>query len=290
VLLESGFSAGGLINTYVYNPGTPFNPAAADTDPGIPTTSHHVQLSHGDFERFTTIDPSDAPKPELAHSPFIGPNPVAQLDLNPPVDNTPGVSVGLNGLRTSGSFLLDTGAAASFISKGLASQLNVQYREGTEGTDDPILEYLDPELGWQALENQFDLAVGGIGGVGTLSGFFLDDMILQTIEGSADLNDPNNIRFLGAPVLVADIGVADPLTDEELILDGIFGMNFLVASLFLDGFNLGDINLGPFDWVTYDEPNGVLGLQVHGFVPEPSAFVLAGLAVAILAAYRARRR
>jgi hypothetical protein len=288
-LVESGFFEGGFLSTYLYDPNTPFNPANADEDPGIPTTSHHVQLSYGDFERFTTIDPPGSPRPQLNHNPFIGPDPVAQLDADADVVGPPGISIGYGGLQTGGSFLLDTGAAASFISEGLAADLNIRYVEGTYGSDNPVLEFLDPahpELGWQELGNQFDLIVGGIGGVGTISGFFLDEMVLHTLEGGPALDDPNNIRFLGAPVLVADIGVVDPVTQQQLILDGVFGMNFMVASLQLDGFELGDLALGPFDWITFDEPNGILGLQVHGAVPEPGALVLAALAIIILAGYR----
>ena len=59
-------------------------------------------------------------------------------------------------------------------------------------------------------------------------------------------------------------------------------MNFLVASAFLKpDLNIGDTAFGPYNWVTYDEPNGLLGLDLI-VVPEPSTRVLAVVAAAFL--------
>jgi len=69
-----------------------------------------------------------------------------------------------------------------------------------------------------------------------------------------------------APVLVCDITVSDPKTGEKYTLDGVFGMNFLVASAKLtEGLlpDIGKLTEGPFDWVVFDEPNGVLGVQLR---------------------------
>jgi hypothetical protein len=279
-----------LMNTYLYNQGTPFNPAAATTNPGIPTTSHHVKLSYGDFGRFTETTPTGAAGPNINHNPFLGPNPVLQLDDNPPADNTPPVNISYNALQTSGSFLLDTGAAVSFISNSLAASLHVRYAAGNGA--DPVLEVFDPNnpaAPGTAILNQFQVPIQGIGGVVTLSGFFLDSMLLHTMEGSLDPNDPNNIRYLGAPVVVHDVTVVDPLTDQELTLDGVFGTNFLVASIALD---LGDARESPYQWITFDEPNGILGLDLGITVPEPSTYVMAGTGLFILmgCAWRKRRQ
>ena len=285
----------GDMNTYLYPPATPFNPALAATDPGIPTTSHHVALSYGQFDRFTQITPDGSPGPNFSHNPFIGPNPVALLDPTAPIDPTPPVSIGLNGLQASGSFLLDTGAAASFISTNLAAGLHVRYVPGTFGTAAPQLEMFDPmnpAAPGLPVANQFSLEIGGIGGTLTVSGFYLDNLVLHTMEGSLDDADPNNLRYVGAPVLVNDVSVMDPLTNQVLTLDGIFGMNFLVASLFVDGLNLGDGATGPYDWITFDEPNGVLGLDLATVaVPEPGTLALVASGAVFLAAYaRLRRR
>lgn len=278
-----------LMHTFIYDPGTPFNPNAADTNPGIPTTSHQVKLSYGDFGRFTETTPPGATGPVISRNPFIGPNPTLVLEDNPPVDDTPPVRIGFNGLETSGSFLLDTGAAASFISEGLAASLNVRYRSVGPGLD-PQLEMFDPlnpDAPGALIGNQFLLPIQGIGGIATVAGFFLDEMLLQTISGSADPNDPNNIRFVGAPVLVHDVTVIDPLTDQMLTLDGIFGMNFMVASTALD---FGDMREGPFNWITFDEPNGILGLNIGPVVPEPGTYAMGILGLAALAGLGWRKR
>jgi len=278
-----------LMHTFIYDPGTPFNPNTTATNPGIPTTSHQVKLSYGDFGRFTETTPPGATGPVVNHNPFIGPNPTLVLEDNPPADDTPPVRIGFNGLETSGSFLLDTGAAASFISTSLASSLNVRYRDTGPG-DDPQLEVFDPNnpgAPGTLIAGQFVLPIQGIGGLATVAGFFLDEMLLQTISGSADPDDPNNIRYMGAPVLVLDITVVDPITDETLTLDGIFGMNFLVASTALD---FGELREGPFNWITFDEPNGILGLNIGPVVPEPGTYALGLMGLAALAGFGWRKR
>jgi hypothetical protein len=267
-----------LLKTYVYNPGTAFNPATIESDPGIPSTNLHVKLSKVDFSRFTTTTPSGAPGPTLGTNPFIGPNPLRNLEGNPlglPPDNTPAVTVGYGGMTAHGSFLLDTGAGASFISTNIAQQLNVRYRAGTfgPGLDNPQLEDLNGNL----IPNQFKVTVSGIGGDSlTTAGFYLDSMLVPTTEGNAaNFNDPSHLHYLGAPVLVTDINVQDSVTHKSLTLDGDFGMNFLVGSLFLDVSDLFNISVGAFtpgafDWVTFDETSGVLGLKLN------SAFHIAG--------------
>src|SRR5262249_60933364 len=64
------------MRTYVYAPGTPFNPSAADRNPGIPTTNRQVRLSYAFFGDFTRLTPPDAAGPSLASNPFIGPDPL----------------------------------------------------------------------------------------------------------------------------------------------------------------------------------------------------------------------
>ena len=268
------------IRTYVYDPGTPFNPGAAGTDPGIPATNRHVRLSYGSFDRFTTVTPGATP-PTLAGNPFIGPDPVRRLDADPPADDTPALTLTNGDLSSSGSWLLDTGAAASIMSQQQAANLGVSYDPATVGGDDPQLLGVSPD-------RQFQLTIGGIGGTSKVAGFLVPQLTLPTAEG-----DP--ITFFDAPVLVSDITVVDPLTGESLTLDGVFGMNFLVASANLVEGAPGELPLitdltpGAFDWVTFDQPNGVLGLQLPGAVPEPGSLALlgAGLAGGLLRRRRA---
>ncbi|HEY2586098.1 MAG TPA: hypothetical protein VGI81_10085 [Tepidisphaeraceae bacterium] len=246
------------MNTYIYDPGTPFNPATSDTDPGIPTVNNYVKLSYGDFSQFTETDPASAQPPTATMNPFIGPNPVNQLLTNPPPDNTPPVTISMGALTTTGSFLFDTGSAASFISTDLASKVGVSYAPGTYNTDNPQLV----DANGNPIPNQFQIPIGGLGGSTlNVAGFFLDSMTLQTVNGPP-------IEFEGAPVLVADISVVNPNTGQSLTLDGDFGMNYLVASTNIDSSgNFGASRDGPFQWVTFDQPNGLLGLQLPQYAP-----------------------
>jgi autotransporter-associated beta strand protein len=254
------------MRTYLYNLRTPFSSANADTEPGIPATNRHIRLSYANFDRFSQVTPSGAPGPTLNDSPFIGPNPVAKMD-GVTSDHTPGVTVSYNGLQSTGSFLFDTGAATSMISTSAAANLHVRYVAGTEGTDNPELETYDPAHAnspGTLIPGQFQLVVGGVGGSTTAAGFYLDRMLLRTMEGKpGNDNDPNNLRFVGAPILVADITVKDPITSKTLTLDGIFGVNNWVASaeVGMDG-SLGATSPGSFNWAVFDQPNGVLGLDV----------------------------
>ncbi|MCC6124949.1 MAG: autotransporter-associated beta strand repeat-containing protein [Pirellulales bacterium] len=247
------------IHTYVYNPGTPYRPATPDTDPGIPVTNHHIRLSYASFDSFTQVIPSTAAGPTLAQNPFIGPNPVSALYGGPP-DDTPGVTISLGGLKTTGSFLFDTGAAASMISTALAAALHVRYVGGTQASG--TLEMFDPARpGWSAsIPNQFTLELGGIGGTVSATGFYLDSMLLRALEGNPLVDsDPNHIVFRNVPVLVNDITVQNPVTLQTLTLDGIFGMNNLVASFDTTTF---DMATGNFNWIVFDQPNGILGLDL----------------------------
>jgi hypothetical protein len=215
----------------------------------------------------------------LAHNPFIGPNPV----LNAPGDTTPPVQVSLGDKTAQGSFLLDTGAAASMISTHVASELNVRYVAGTEGTDNPALEIFNPTTGQGVMQlpDQFKLTIGGIGGQTTVAGFYLDSLMLHVMAQNGGIlpdNDPNNLRFVGAPVLVHDITLAGATPDQDITLDGILGMNFLTSSVNVT-VNGSDVAAdgytpGAFDWVTFDETNGILGLALNSqfALPTPGDF------------------
>jgi autotransporter-associated beta strand protein len=263
---------GDVLPTFVYNPGTPFHAATTDTDPGIPATNRHLRLSYGSFDRFTTLTPTEGPGPTLRDNPFIGPNPVAKLD-GVTHDTTPGVTIGFDGLHSTGSYLFDTGAAASIISLQQAENIHVRYVPGTEGTDDPRLEQFDPAhpgLPGTPLANQFQMEIGGIGGTALLAGIYLDSMLLRTMEGDpGNDQDPNHLLFHSAPVLIGDITLRDPKTEQMLTLDGVFGMNNLFASGI---YNLGDDwphddTPGNFNWAVFDQPGGILGLDVKAGVP-----------------------
>jgi autotransporter-associated beta strand protein len=254
------------LQNYIYNPRTPFNAATADSEPGIPPTNRHIRLSYSNFNRFSLITPTGAPGPTLNDNPFIGPNPVAAMD-GITTDHTPGVTVSFDGQQATGSFLFDTGAATSFISTSIAAKLHVRYVAGTQGTSNPELETFDPAHPNQPgtlIANQFQLQINGVGGAVTDAGFYLDNMLLRTMEANpGNANDPNNLNFVGAPVLVSDITVKDPVTQKTLTLDGDFGVNNYVASCDLDSLGLpNNLTTSCFNWAVFDQPNGVFGLDV----------------------------
>jgi len=249
----------GVMRTYTYNPGTPYNAAEDTNDPGIPQTGFHVKLSYADFGRFTEVTPNGAPGPALRHNPFIGPDPVRQLQTSPPPDNTPGVTIARGSKSFTGSWLFDTGAVASLLSQHAAAAVGVHYAPGTFQT--PEARLVDDN--GNDIPDQFTLDIGGIGGSVTAAGFYLDSLVLPTQEGQP-------IRYLRAPVLVSDVSVADPDTGQALTLDGVFGMNFLVASMDVNGTDLGNVSAGAYDWITFDEPNGVLGLNMPGVTTAPA--------------------
>jgi hypothetical protein len=165
--------------------------------------------------------------------------------------------------------LFDNGAAASMISTGRAAQLSVRYTPDTQGTDNPQLETYDPAHPANPgtpIADQFQLAIGGVGGTTTVAGFYLNSMLVHTVEGSAtNDHDPKHFRFLDAPVLVNDVKLSATQT-----LDGIFGMNMLFGSVQTENIDLGDgtkvpfpvaLAPGAFDWAVFDEPDGLLKLR-----------------------------
>jgi predicted aspartyl protease len=210
----------------------------------IPKTDRHVMLSYASFERFTTTEPAGAQGPTLADNPFVGPSPVP-AGKNAKA-NVPPVVVTLGHRQSSGSWLLDTGAAASIISTAQAERLGVTYNGATlRGV---------PE------KEQFSLTVGGIGGMKKAAGFFLDTLTLPTRE-----RDP--IVYKRAPVLVLDITVIDPRTEQTLTLDGVLAMNYFVASANVDMAagvlpDIKNLTVGAYEYVVFDEPAGTLGLKL----------------------------
>jgi hypothetical protein len=172
---------------------------------------------------------------------MIGPDPFGPQTA----PTTQPIIVQHGGHTASISMLLDMGAAASMISTRCAAQLGVRY-----AADGKTL------LGVPRNE-QFSLDIGGIGGNKTSTGFYLDLLVVPTVEGKP-------ITYAKAPVLVTDISLTNQKTGQPFTLDGVFGMNFLVASANVQGGVFPDIeNLtqGPFTAIVLDQPRGLLGLK-----------------------------
>src|SRR4029078_5279244 len=115
-----------------------------------------------------------------------------------PAVTTPGIKLKLGDKETTGSFLLDTGAAASVIFKDVAAKLGVRERPRLLADGLPVLEQYDPahpELPGTELPNQFVIKLSGTGGDQTAAGFFLDSMLLRTQQGdAANDDDPRHLR------------------------------------------------------------------------------------------------
>jgi hypothetical protein len=214
--------------------------ADSRTKAKVPATNRHVQLSYDDFGPFTFTTPANATRPVIAPNPFIGPGPVTR-------GNTPAIVVRHGGKSSSGGWLLDTGAAASMISVKQAAALGVTYKPGTR-----VLEGVP-------IQKQFTLTIGGIGGQKKAAGFMIDEMHVPTREG-------DDLIYRNVPILVNDISVEHPTTKQKVTLDGVFGMNLLVASAAIsEGLapDIGQMAEGPYDLIVIDHVNKLLGLQLR---------------------------
>lgn len=281
----------GSMRTYVYDSGTPFNPETNTTDPGVPDVDHQIQLSYGDFTDYTSTDPENAPRPTIAHNPFIGTAPVPDSG-GVAAENTPGVTLTRGAASTSGSFLLDTGGSVSLLSSELAGDLGVT----VVGDDIFIDGVLAPD------EDVFSVAIEGVGDEpATLVGIYLDSATLPTLAGDPnDPDDPRHITYQRAPFFIADITLPDPEDPDDITkaitLDGVIGMNYLAPSSEVTLISVGsfqlpfptDLTEGAYDFAVIDEPSGILGLRIAGRpVPEPGTAILV---LATLPALVARRR
>ena len=248
------------MSTYIYNPGTPYNAAQRDTNPGIPTANMlSVKMSYGNFAPYTELNPPNATPPVLFPNPIIGPNPLHAIDPGVPVDTTtPPVEFSNGSYSATGSFLFDTGAQISFMSQNEAANLHIHYKPGTYLSQDPQLV----DDNGNPVPNQEQIPIEGVDGqVVNAAAFVMDSLTLQTQQGV-------QIRFTGVPIMVLDVGVTDFNTGQTLILDGDFGANFLMASM-----NGG--NDAAFNFITFDQPNGLLNFQPAGSVSQGTASVVA---------------
>ncbi len=236
------------------NAPVPLQQQTAGNPPRQP--DHAIATTLVDFSRYTRITPGATP-PAQSTNPMIGPSPIDGTG------DAPGVQIGLNGSVSEGSWLFDTGAAASFVSSQTAADLGVSYADGAgPGSDAPRLDGVP-------LDRQFTLTISGISGNAVeIAGFYADDLLLRSTDGDVNNpNDPAHVRFGGAPVLILDIELADPDAGETIILDGILGMNYFVASAdfeILPGEFLPiitDFAEAPFEELTYNGDTGLIGLN-----------------------------
>lgn len=160
----------------------------------------------------------------------IGPLPA--LGYNPLINE---ITVDNNGLSSTGDWLLDTGGMISLMSYEQARGIGLM-----DENNEPNVPV------------DFWMQIGGIGGQVDLPGFEISSLSVPTLNGY-------NIVFSPARVCVHDIGYID--TDGEVvILDGVFGSNFLCPSMKLSTFEINDT---PFNKIVIDFKRGLLSVDVR---------------------------
>jgi hypothetical protein len=165
--------------------------------------------------------------------------PLPVLAYNPVIDN---VKFEYNGKTATATLVLDTGGTVSLISSAIANRLGLTDANGT-----PIVT---PD---------FTIPIGGIGGEVELPGYQINNLIIPTLNGY-------NVAYNNARICVSDIGMINEDTNEFVILDGIFGSNFLCASATLDL----DLAATPYDAIVLDTKKGLLGFDVNSIYPLPA--------------------
>jgi hypothetical protein len=87
-------------------------------------------------------------------------------------------------------------------------------------------------------------------------GFEIDYLRVPTVSG-------NNLVFKKARLGVHDIRFFDEKRGEFVVLDGIFGSNFLCASAKMEGVFPVDISKTAFEKIVIDMHRGLLGFDVR---------------------------
>ena len=252
-----------FIETTIHNPGSA----------AIPASSIRVDVHYTELSRFAPVSPAGAPKPTQAHNPFIGTDPLDDVvDANKDIKIT---FQNISGQKTSvDSWLFDTGGSVSLISSEQAAALGIFRQEFEEGGE-TVYKLVD-EAG-NVLPNQFTAGLSGVGSPTSPLGFWLESLTIPNALGE-------DIVFLNAPVMVADIILTDPDTEEEYILPGVLGMNYFAAS-----FGDEAASATPWQHVVFNEPGGWIGLEFNpDIIPEPGACSM--LLVGAFAMLARRRR
>ena len=165
-----------------------------------------------------------------------GPLPV--LAYNPIIES---IQIGYQDNNSIGDWLLDTGAQLSMMSSAHAE----------------VLGLIDPN-GEPIVEPEFYQQIGGIGSEVFAPVFLIDSLAVPTLNGF-------ELVYGNPYVGVLDIGTIDERTGEPIILDGIFGTNFLGYSY---DMNL-DVVMGPYDSIVFDTQRAIIGFDVNDIYPVP---------------------
>jgi hypothetical protein len=219
-----------------------------------PITDFNIFGEDEDWPYFTADikDPNDPNIPSvdfqvaLRFEKYINPSnsqnipPLPVLAYNPVIDN---ITIQRGGASSTGNWLFDTGGTVSIVSVVQGMALGLVDENG-----EPIVP---PD---------FSVSIGGIGGEVEIPGFIIDKLSVPTLSGF-------NLVFINARVCVHDIGVLDEDSGDFIILDGIFGDNFICASMDTTTW---DISSTPFDNIVIDTRNALLGFDVNSVYPLPN--------------------
>jgi len=217
-------------NVVVFNPA-PTNNMEYFTAKILPPKSEEIPSVDFEialrFKRYTTEQ-----NPET-----VAPLPI--LAYNPVIDN---IATARAGNLTTGTWLFDTGATLSLISTSGAFELGL-----IDSSGDP------------AITPDFTAQVGGVGGTVVIPGFIVDSLTIPTISGY-------DLVFKNARIAVHDVTFYDWDTQTLVTLDGVFGSNFLCATMNLATW---ETAATPFDSVVLDTNRGTLGFDVNPAFPIP---------------------
>jgi len=173
--------------------------------------------------------------------------PLPVLAYNPVIDN---VTTEYGATSISGTWLLDTGGTISLMSTATAAAMGLVDGDGSS--------IVTPDF------------VIPIGGVGTedvnIPGYEVDNLIIPTLNGY-------NLVYNHARIGVHDIGIIDEDTGEPLILDGVFGSNFLCASAKMVGGWPVELAETPYNKIVIDMQKGLLGFDVFDTYPLPTSYM-----------------
>ena len=200
-------------------------------------------------------DPCDPAIPQvdfnvrLRFDKFISPEaawnlpPLPSLAYNPVMD---GVTIEYGQASSAGSWVFDTGGTISLMSTGQAAELGLLDAGG-----EPVVP---PD---------FTLQIGGIGSAVEIPGYELNSLRVPTLCGF-------DLVYAGARVGVHDIVYFDEDLGDYVVIDGIFGSNFLCASAKLEGGLPVDLSETAFDHIVVDLNQGLLGFDVNDVYEIPN--------------------
>jgi hypothetical protein len=202
-------------------------------DPSIPQVDFEVPIR---FEKF--VMPNDPRQ--------IPPLPV--LAYNPVIDN---IIIEDGGYSSSGTYLFDTGGSISLISTAQAMNLGL-----IDANGEPLRE---PD---------YSVPIGGIGlsDMVEIPGYQIEHLIVPTLNGY-------NLVYYNARLGVQDISVLDEVSGELITLDGVFGSNFIIATMETATWDVADT---PFDNVILDTNRAVLGFDVNDLYVLPVSIPTCG--------------